>query len=77
MMIMSSKIPLVLACYFGYCTLTSVFVAHSVLKSIFWSIPLIGSAIMYKNLNTNVSMLIEKINLLEDGLRVEIRSLSG
>jgi hypothetical protein len=70
-------IPIPFIGYFAYCLGHNVFIAHKILKSIMWLVPLIVTYGFRSNVVQNSSILIETIYLLEDGRQVEIKNVYG
>lgn len=70
-------IPIPFIAYFGYCIGTNIFVAHSIFKSIMWTIPFFLVIGFRRNVTNNAKTLIHTIHLLETGTQVEIKNVNG
>lgn len=69
--------PLPFIAYFGYCLGYNVFVAHAFIKSILWSFPFLMVLKFRKNVVDNAIALIDSVNLLKCGTKVEIKNVYG
>ena len=72
-----SMLPFPFVGYFGYCLGYNVFIAHSVLKTLLWSVPFLLSESVRRNLVSNAVSIIDSIYLKKSGTQVEIKSIYG